>query len=102
VSFIAEPTPAFSRGSEPMIDSVAGARIWAKPTASTHMISTTLIVGESAVNGVMRSRPNAAIDMPVAITILLPKRWTHRGESGARIISTIACGNRTAPALSVE
>ena len=31
VSFIAEPTPALSRGSEPMIDSVAGAIARAMP-----------------------------------------------------------------------
>ena len=32
VSFIAEPTPAFSGGSDPMIDSVAGAIARPMPT----------------------------------------------------------------------
>ena len=33
VSFTAEPTPAFARGSEPMIDSVAGAIVRPMPIA---------------------------------------------------------------------
>ncbi len=33
VSFTAEPTPAFASGSEPMIDSVAGAIVSPMPTA---------------------------------------------------------------------
>ena len=31
VSFMAEPTPAFARGSDPMIESVHGARTFAMP-----------------------------------------------------------------------
>ena len=54
------------------------------------------------MNVVISSSPNDAIPMPVATTRLLPHRCTHRGDSGASIISTIACGSRTAPALSVE
>ena len=38
VSFIAEPTPAFSRGSDPMIESVAGAIARPMPTP---MITST-------------------------------------------------------------
>ena len=34
-SFIADPTPALSRGSEPMIDSVAGAMVSPMPSASS-------------------------------------------------------------------
>ena len=37
VSFIAEPTPAFSFGSEPMIDSVAG--VIARPMPVPRIIS---------------------------------------------------------------
>ena len=36
VSFMAEPTPALSRGSEPMIDSVAGAIARPMPSAEDH------------------------------------------------------------------
>ena len=39
VSFIAEPTPAFSGGSDPMIESVAGAI--ARPMPTPMMTSTT-------------------------------------------------------------
>ena len=39
VSFIAEPTPAFSGGTEPMIESVAGAI--AKPMPTPTITSTT-------------------------------------------------------------
>ena len=37
VSFIADPTPAFSRGKDPMIDSVAGAMTQPMPNAKTMM-----------------------------------------------------------------
>ncbi len=37
VSFMAEPTPAFSGGSEPMTASVAGAMTSPMPMASTTM-----------------------------------------------------------------
>ena len=36
VSFTAEPTPALARGSEPMIESVHGARTFAMPEAHQH------------------------------------------------------------------
>ena len=35
VSLTAEPTPAFSRGSDPITDSVAGAMVIAMPAAMT-------------------------------------------------------------------
>ena len=43
VSFIAEPTPAFSRGSDPMIESVAGAM--ARPMPTPMITSTAPISG---------------------------------------------------------
>ena len=39
---------------------------------------------------------------PAVTTTLLPKRCTHTLDSGAKIISTAACGSSTAPALTVE
>ena len=41
VSFIAEPTPAFASGSEPMIDSVAGAIAVPMPRPRSMSASTT-------------------------------------------------------------
>ena len=41
VSFTAEPTPALASGSEPMIDSVAGAMVSPMPRASSIMRHTT-------------------------------------------------------------
>ena len=41
VSFTAEPTPAFARGSEPMIESVAGAITLPMPRPSTHVTRMT-------------------------------------------------------------
>ena len=47
VSLTAEPTPAFSRGSEPITLSVAGAIVRPMPTAITHMMRITCEVATS-------------------------------------------------------
>ena len=41
VSLTAEPTPALARGSEPMIESVAGARMFAIPRPSSMLMPMT-------------------------------------------------------------
>jgi hypothetical protein len=41
VSLTADPTPALARGSEPMIDSVAGAMVMPMPTPMTSMLAST-------------------------------------------------------------
>ena len=48
VSLIAEPTPAFSRGSDPITDSVAGAIVMPMPAAITMKNEMTIGYGESA------------------------------------------------------
>jgi hypothetical protein len=102
VSFMAEPTPAFSRGSDPMIDSVAGAMMCAipRPRPAATVVTHSVLLPVSSV--VMRSRSTATIAMPNATTFLLPNRCTHRVDSGANTIMHAACGISSAPAFTVE
>ena len=66
VSLTAEPTPAWVRGSEPMIDSVAGAM--AKPIPAATIMLATMSNGYSGVDASQsrapRSRPPSPPDLP--------------------------------------
>ena len=66
VSLTAEPTPAWARGSEPMIDSVAGAMARPIP-AATIMLATMQerVAGvDASPSRAPRSRPPSAPDPP--------------------------------------
>ena len=85
-----------------MIESVHGAMTFAMPTAIsiiTTMMCNVLLFGSNVEK---RTNDIATIVRPAATTSLLPKRRTHTGESGARIIIVTACGMSTAPAFTVE
>src|SRR5581483_2843169 len=102
VSLTADPTPAFARGSEPMIESVAGAMTL--PMPSPRIIDTTITHSVLASGCSMRNRPQPkpTIARPVPTTALLPNRLTHTLLSGAATMIVAAWGSSTAPALMVE
>ena len=102
VSLTAEPTPALARGSDPMIESVAGAMTLPMPRPSAHVTRMTWRVDESGWSVRNDRKPTPTINSPVATTRLLPKRCTQMLLSGAATMIVTACGSRTAPALTVE
>ena len=77
VSFMAEPTPAFSRGSAPMIDSVAGATMCAIPTPSTSVTAMTWTTEaarhRTSSSGRARSRPRASPRRPPPCSRTAPR-----------------------------
>src|SRR5688572_6757528 len=70
VSFAAEPTPACSGISEPMIDSVAGAMVSAIPAASTSIETSNVPYPVSTPSRVISSRPVPTSANPAATTTL--------------------------------
>src|SRR3954451_2163430 len=102
VSFTAEPTPAFSRGSDPMMESVQGAMTLAIPNPNSMVTAitwNTLLVGSKVTNS---ARAKVTISSPNVTMTLLPIFWTQTFDSGAKIMITAACGSNTAPAFTVE
>src|SRR4051812_3823266 len=102
VSLTAEPTPAFAFGSEPMIDSVAGAMTNPMPTPNSSRTAPPptkdLITGSTEYS----IRPVATIDRPVTTTSLVPTRSTSLGACGAVAMIPIATGAVSNPALNGE
>src|SRR3954447_23206499 len=75
VSLTAEPTPAFSLGSEPMIDSVAGAVVRVRPLDTSSIQATTGPQNAVPASKVEAQRNPRAIDAsPDATTTLGPNR----------------------------
>ena len=84
VSFIAEPTPAFARGNDPMIDSVAGATTWAMPNALNAVTVMTHHAAVSVWNVAMSTSDSDEDEQPGRDDGLVaehahPSR-RHRGE----------------------
>jgi hypothetical protein len=98
VSLTAEPTPAFSGGTAPMIASVAAGIIRPKPTDITTSAMATSMYSPPAVMRLTISRPTAAMARPSATTILLPKRSASRAALGDTMIMVAAIGSRRTPA----
>src|SRR4051812_6208474 len=102
VSFMAEPTPALDSGSEPMIDSVAGAITSPIPPASTTIDASRcgypLVTGTPA----RKISPADTINRPVPTTALVPTRSTTRGDMGATTSMTSDIGNIRMPAWRAE
>ena len=93
VSFIAEPTPAFASGSEPMIDSVAGVIASDMPVPRTMIASSTwgyADVDRGVVD--MNHSPAPTVAMPATTSTLFPSRFTSRPVIGETTISTSAIG----------
>ena len=102
MSLTAEPMSARSGGSEPMIDSVAGAPASPMPTPmKTIAIASrpypVLVVTVAAI-----ARPVANINIPAVTTRLVPKRATSFDDSGAATIIAPAYGSMRTPAADGE
>ena len=102
VSLTAEPAPALSRGSAPMIASVAGLEVSARPAA----IST--IDGDDPApvarrhrrpGGDQEARSSSAAGPPVTMT-LVPARFISAMATGDKAPVTIANGSVARPAFS--
>src|SRR6266508_791 len=102
VSLTAEPTPAFASGSEPMIESVAGAIVSASPHAVITNRHTRSPYDDDASSPEVNNKPVAVRVSPVATTALLPTRSTNLGLSGATIIIGIANASSRTPVSSAE
>ena len=76
VSFTAEPTPALASGSDPMIDSVAGAITRAWPNAISINRHTRSPYELSTWSWVISTSPVPAIARPVATVTFVPSRST--------------------------
>src|SRR6478736_2232186 len=95
VSLTAEPTPALPSGTEPIIDSVAGAMVSAMPLANSACRQT--ISGQyalDALNDAHDTSPPVTISRPDPTTSFVPKRCTKRALSGDRIIRLTALGRK--------
>ena len=99
---MAEPTPAFDSGSEPMIDSVAGAITSPIPpariTIATSRWGYPLVTGTPA----RKISPAETRTKPVPTTALVPTRSTTRGDIGATTSITSDIGNMRIPACRAE
>jgi hypothetical protein len=102
VSFIAEPMPAFARGSDPMIDSVAGAMVSPIPIAITTMRQAMSPQYEMFCEGTVANsaKPMPAMVNPLPTTNLVPMRSTSRALLGATTSMVSAIGSRRTPASS--
>ena len=99
VSFMAEPTPAFSLGTEPMIDSVAdGIAIDIPPDMHTSP-RAMWTYEESAFTVARMSSPHAPPTSPKPTRRFEPKRSTMRGATGANTMNMIATGSKPDPGL---
>ena len=83
VSLTAEPTPALSRGSEPMIDSVAGATASPMPPPISSIAMAMRPYPLVTVDVDATTRPAAKSSMPVTTTRLVPSRSTSFDDDGA-------------------
>src|SRR3954451_4636225 len=100
VSFIADPSPAFASGREPMIDSVAGTIAVPMPSPRITRAMSTCGYPDDTVIVASNPRPSATAVMPAATRTLLPTRVTNRPASGGATIKTSAIGATRKPACS--
>src|SRR6476659_215231 len=97
VSLTAEPTPALPSGSEPMIDSVAGAVVSPTPTPSSNLTAAPATNDDMTVFDAYSSIAAEVMTIPVTTTRLVPQRNTNRGAFGAATIIPIATGIAISP-----
>ena len=96
----AEPTPAFSRGSEDMIDSVAGGITLAMPAPWTKVSTISTQIGVAAPTRAKPARPTVTRPRPTAQTAFGPYRLTIAALRGAKISWAAANGVIIRPACS--
>src|SRR5215204_3444275 len=92
VSLTAEPTPALSRGNDPMIDSVAGGIVNPMPTDIRKNGMIAIGYGVSTARNDSDNRAKVTTHRPNVITRFDPWRSTMRAENGAAIIMPNAYG----------
>ncbi len=100
VSFTAEPTPAFSRGSEPMIESVAGVIVSPMPpdmSSIRHNRSTYDVSTRTRENS---ASPIATTSSPTATVTFVPTLSATRALSGATTMIATANGSNATPVFS--
>src|SRR4029079_864374 len=95
-----EPTPAFSRGTEDMMDSVAGGITLAMPTPWMKKNEASNQIGELIPSVANPARPSATRDRPTAHTYFGPNRFTIDELNGAKMIWASANGVTSRPACS--
>src|SRR3954447_19658460 len=102
VSLTADPTPARLRGSEPMIDSAAGADERPRPDPSSSMATPSRVYPLETVIVDAISRPDVKTTSPPTTTRLVPRRFTSVDEAGATTIIAAANGSVRTPAWNGE
>ncbi len=102
VSLIAEPTPARLGGSDPMIDSVAGAEVSPRPmpkkSRTTHPPTNDDMIVFDAYNTMVPAITND----PITTTHFVPHRNTSFGALGDVAIMPTATGRARSPASNGE
>src|SRR3954452_23451721 len=102
VSLTAAPTPAFPSGSEPMIDSVAGAMVRPTPSPRSSRTAAPATNEDITVFDPYSSIAAEVTTIPVTTTRLVPHRNTKRGAFGAATIMPTATGAAMSPDFSGE
>src|SRR3954451_20333804 len=102
VSLTADPTPAFPSGSEPMIDSVAGAIVSPTPSPRSSRTAAPATNDDITVFDPYNTIAVAVTQMPMTTTRSVPHRNTNRGALGAASIIPTATGIAMSPDLSGE
>src|SRR5262249_39183655 len=98
VFWIAEPTPAPSRGPDDMMDSVAGGITLAMPAPWMKKYTQTNQIGESTPRVARPTRPSVTRPSPTALTARGPNRFTIVELSGAKTSWATANGVISRPA----
>ena len=104
VSFTAEPTPALPSGSEPMIDSVAGAIVSAMPHAMSTMPPDDVgpVRRWSTLSDAQRHETSGDHEQsPVPTTSFVPMR-SHEPRAQRRRRTIIAAANGQEPDAGLE
>src|SRR4051794_11388407 len=102
VSLIADPTPARAGGSDPMIDSVAGAEVSPRPMPNKRRTTQPPTNDDMIVFEAYSTIVAAIINDPITTTHLVPQRNTSFGALGDVAIMPTATGRASSPASNGE
>src|SRR5271163_4834779 len=98
VSLTAEPTPALSGLSDPMIASVAGAVVSPRPVPSNTICIAITVYGVPASTVDAQASPAANTAKPALTTAVVPILWTTAGPITLASAIDTATGNSRTPA----
>ena len=102
VLLTADPTPAFSRGSVDMIDSVDGGITLAMPTPWMKKTAHSIQIGVATWMNMNAPSEKATSAIPIVQTTFGPYRLTYAALRGAKISWAAANGTNSSPASSGE